>query len=258
MSVYERFELTRTEFPTRPFLIIPAASPHSSRQLSYAQVGTAASELIDSYRRAGYGRGHHIALLLGSRAEFYLHWLAVNAIGATLVPVGAELVDDEMAYLIQHAEVDLVVSLGAVKVVAVEQAPHAMPVAAAPRSATTALDAELDAAAIVFTSGSTGRPKGCVLSNQYFLSFGSWYRDLGGRCALRPGQERFITPLPPNHVNALAFSSMGALMTGGCIVQVDRFRSSEWWELVRETGATVMHYLVFDLTDLKRQLRARH
>lgn len=40
-----------------------------------------------------------------------------------------------------------------------------------------------------------------------------------------------------------SFSSMGAMMTGGTIVQVDRFRSGQWWELVRETGATVMHYL---------------
>ncbi len=100
-----------------------------------------------------------------------------------------------------------------------------------------------DSAAIVFTSGSTGRPKGCVLSNSYFLTFGRWYRDLGGRCTLRPGQERLITPLPLNHVNALAFSCMGMVLTGGCIIQLDRFRSETWWETVHGTHATVMHYL---------------
>jgi acyl-CoA synthetase (AMP-forming)/AMP-acid ligase II len=117
---------------------------------------------------------------------------------------------------------------------------HNLPSAVAPRSSA---EGNGDRAAIVFTSGSTGQPKGCVLSNEYFLTFGRWYRDLGGRCALRIGCERIITPLPPNHVNALAFSSMGAIMTGGCIVQLDRFRSDQWWQAVRESRASVMHYL---------------
>jgi acyl-CoA synthetase (AMP-forming)/AMP-acid ligase II len=44
-------------------------------------------------------------------------------------------------------------------------------------------------------------------------------------------------------VNALAFSSMGMILTGGCIIQLDRFRSSNWWSMVAESRATVMHYL---------------
>jgi acyl-CoA synthetase (AMP-forming)/AMP-acid ligase II len=52
-----------------------------------------------------------------------------------------------------------------------------------------------------------------------------------------------ITALPLNHVNALAFSSMGMILTGGCIVQLDRFKSAEWWSTVIESRATLMHYL---------------
>ena len=33
---------------------------------------------------------------------------------------------------------------------------------------------------------------------------------------VRPDVERFITPLPLNHMNALAFSSMAAILSGGC------------------------------------------
>jgi acyl-CoA synthetase (AMP-forming)/AMP-acid ligase II len=41
----------------------------------------------------------------------------------------------------------------------------------------------------------------------------------------------------------MAFSSMVMLLTGGCIVQLDRFHPSTWWESVRDSGATIAHYL---------------
>ncbi len=252
-SVRGAFERARAGFGSNPFIRIPGGCPGGPLSFTFEEAGQRIEHIAEKYRRAGYGGGHHVALLLESRAEFYLHWLALNAIGVTLVPIGADLVAEEVRGLLQHGDVDLVVCLPsraaflerivqhgpATKIARLESGDEPLPEAPEPRSG----GAAGGAAAIVFTSGSTGAPKGCLLSNEYFLRFGRWYRDLGGRCSLRAGQERFITPLPPNHVNALAFSSMGAIMTGGCIVQLDRFRPGQWWELVRESGATVMHYL---------------
>jgi acyl-CoA synthetase (AMP-forming)/AMP-acid ligase II len=98
-------------------------------------------------------------------------------------------------------------------------------------------------AALLYTSGTTGKPKGCVLTNEYFLIFGDWYQGLGGLCALENGAERLITPLPLNHMNALACSFVAMLSTGGCIVQLDRFHPRSWWQSVRDSRATVLHYL---------------
>jgi acyl-CoA synthetase (AMP-forming)/AMP-acid ligase II len=50
--------------------------------------------------------------------------------------------------------------------------------------------------AILFTSGTSGPPKGCVLTNEYVMTAGAWYRDLGGALTLRPAQERLLNPLP--------------------------------------------------------------
>ena len=77
--------------------------------------------------------------------------------------------------------------------------------------------------ALLYTSGTTGRPKGCILPNEYFLWAGHWYAGLGGLCEIRPGAERMITPLPLTHMNAMACSTMCMLLTGGCLVAVDRF-----------------------------------
>ena len=52
-----------------------------------------------------------------------------------------------------------------------------------------------------------------------------------------------VTPLPLTHMNAMAYSAMAMVLTGGCLVQLDRFHPGSWWQTVRDTGATVVHYL---------------
>ncbi|MEC7803486.1 MAG: AMP-binding protein, partial [Pseudomonadota bacterium] len=114
---------------------------------------------------------------------------------------------------------------------------------AAPTPSRTEAASNTTEAALLYTSGTTGQPKGCVISNEYFIGLGQWYQDEGGYCALEPGQERLITPLPVNHMNSLACSTMAMIMTGGCIVQLDRFHPSTWWQSVRDSRSTIVHYL---------------
>ncbi|HEY7776042.1 MAG TPA: AMP-binding protein, partial [Kineobactrum sp.] len=97
--------------------------------------------------------------------------------------------------------------------------------------------------ALLYTSGSTGKPKACILDNRYFTFAGEWYNALGGLATLRYGQERLLTPLPLTHMNAMAVSTMAMIMSAGCIVQLDRFHPREWWQTVRESDATIVHYL---------------
>jgi acyl-CoA synthetase (AMP-forming)/AMP-acid ligase II len=82
-----------------------------------------------------------------------------------------------------------------------------------------------------------------VLSNHYFLRAGEWYATICGLCTLREGVERMVTPLPLTHMNAMAYSAMAMVMTGGCLVQLDRFHPTSWWQTVRDSRATVVHYL---------------
>jgi acyl-coenzyme A synthetase/AMP-(fatty) acid ligase len=126
-----------------------------------------------------------------------------------------------------------------VDVVHCDELPHA-PLAAPYAHEAPGLATEC---ALLYTSGTTGRPKGCRLGNEYFLRAGRWYAELDGVCAVRPGQERIITPLPLNHVNAMAFSTMVVLTAGGCLVQLDRFHPKTWWDSVRTSRATIVHYL---------------
>jgi acyl-coenzyme A synthetase/AMP-(fatty) acid ligase len=115
-------------------------------------------------------------------------------------------------------------------------APFAAPLAQQPVDVATEC-------ALLYTSGTTGRPKGCILPNRYFLHAGAWYAGIGGLAQLHAGEERMLTPLPLVHMNAMAYSTLAMVLTGGCLVPLDRFHPKTWWDSVRESKATVVHYL---------------
>lgn len=221
--------------------------------LTYADALARVEQLVERYGSAGVCSGHRVMLALDNRPEFFLQFFALNALGAGVVPVNPDLRHAELTYMIGHAEPVLAVAVDDYVERLIEAAKAAevvMPVIgcdevipefrrAPPRDRAEPLRRE---AAMLYTSGTTGRPKGCVLSNLYFLHAGEWYRKTGGLCELRDG-ERMITPLPLFHMNAMACSSMAMLSVGGCLTNLDRFHPSSWWDSVRESGATCLHYL---------------
>ncbi|HCL85148.1 MAG TPA: long-chain fatty acid--CoA ligase [Comamonadaceae bacterium] len=247
-------------FGDRPLLVAPPnltrAYDPEGRTITYAQAADTVQKLMALYRQAGYGQGHRIALLLENRLEHMLHKLAMNALGICCVPVNPDYRPRELAYLIDHAHVDLVVVLqsrqadwqaGAREAtlqppaVLFERFDTGLPPAPIPATDWTP---EADTpASILYTSGTTGRPKGCVLSHRYELAAGAYYATRGGLVDFRPEGERIYNPLPLFHVNASILSFQAALLTGSCQIQTDRFQPTRWWQEVRETRATIVHYL---------------
>ena len=289
-SVHELFAATAARTPQAEFLCVePATARHygiAPGAIGWAQAAARIERLRAAYAAAGYGHGHRVGLLLENRPAFFLHWFALNALGASVVPIGAEMRAAELAYLIGHSEICLAVALperagdlrAAARDAGVDLAVVApdfdAPGLDAPGfdgsgsdvsgSDASGLDASGDAAppaarcapprahepvgvatecALLYTSGTTGRPKGCMLSNDYFLRAGRWYAALDGLGAVRRDAERVITPLPLSHMNAMAFSTMLVLTAGGCLVQLDRFHPGSWWQSVRDSRATIAHYL---------------
>ena len=259
-TVYQAFAERARRQPDAEFLCVEPVTAQAygiaPGTLRYGEVLERIEELRGRYAAAGYGRGHRAGLLLDNRPAFFLHWFALNALGVSMVPINAELRSAELRYLLAHSELCLAISLperieslreaadpAAVPVLLPPD--HAGPVPPAPRPAPKAAETITRASecALLYTSGTTGRPKGCVLSNDYYLLAGEWYATIGGLCTLREGQERMVTPLPLTHMNAMAYSAMAMVITGGCLVQLDRFHPGSWWQTVRDTRATVVHYL---------------
>ena len=256
-TVHETFEAIAARYPNRPMLCVVRETARiygiEAGETTYAEARHAIEQLRGHYAEAGYGPGHRVGLLVENRPAFLWNWLALNALGASIVPINPDLRAAELAYLIEHSEMVLAVAIPAragdlreaageagrdLAVIAPDGAPPPAPFPATRE--TRAADIE---AAVLYTSGTTGAPKGCVLTNTYFTHCGEWYRGMGGLCALGAGTERMLTPLPLFHMNALACSVMAMLATGGCLTVLDRFHPRSWWDSVRESGATCIHYL---------------
>ncbi|MEM5452566.1 AMP-binding protein [Burkholderia sp. JPY164] len=260
-SVRAAFDATSDRYPAHPFLHIPAQATAGyggqAVDWEYGEAALRVQALEADFREAGLTRGHRVAVMLDNRAEFFLCWLALNGIGVSIVPLNAEHSAAEMAHVLRDSAAVMVVTLEGRRA-ALEPALHlalagtdrALPPVCclgddAPRVPVLpgTFAASTDECALVYTSGSTGLPKGCMLSNAYMLAFGRWYLSLGGLCAIEPGAERLITPLPLVHMNALACSSMAMILSGGCIIQLDRFHPGTWAQTVAQSGATIVHYL---------------
>lgn len=262
-TIADAFLRATAAYGPRSLLAVPANPGRSydpqGREISYAEAAALVAGLVQRYRAAGYGLGHRVALFLESRPEHMLHKLALNTLGVCVVPVNPYYRPRELAYLIDHARVDLVMALPtrlpAVQA-ALAEARHQPPIfttnstpdgtAPLPAAASPAQVGKPQAdtpASILYTSGTTGQPKGCVLSHRYELAAGDWYARRGGMAAIREGQERLYNPLPLFHVNASILSFYCMLLTGGCQVQTDRFAPARWWQEVCESRATIVHYL---------------
>ncbi|MBV9116062.1 MAG: AMP-binding protein [Acetobacteraceae bacterium] len=247
-SVAAAFAASAERGPDRVFLhVLPeTASAYgiAAGDITYGAAAETIGRLRRAYAEAGYGRGHRVGLMLENRPAFFLHWFALNGLGVSVVPLSTALRSAELDYLVRHSEIALaVVARGHRPDVACPaMAEDAPPPPAARRLDPWPTPDEATECGLLYTSGTTGRPKGCVLSNGYFLRTGEWYNGIGGLCALRP-DDRLLTPLPLNHVNAMAFSAMAMILVGGCLIQLDRFHPRTWWESVCASGATIIHYL---------------
>jgi acyl-CoA synthetase (AMP-forming)/AMP-acid ligase II len=258
-TVAAAFESAATHWAGRPFVeVLPETAAIyglAPMVLGYSEAAQTIAQLRADYAAAGYGHGHRVGLLLDNRPAFLLHWFALNGLGVSVVPINADLRAAELEYLVDHSEIVLAVALQprhADLQRAAQTSGHVLalmadgdkppPAAKSPLLASRAPDIHSECA-LLYTSGTTGRPKGCVLSNRYFLLAGAWYAGLDGLAALRPGEDRMLTPLPLVHMNAMACSTMAMVLTGGCLVLLDRFHPRTWWDNVRLSGATVVHYL---------------
>ncbi|MBL8266693.1 AMP-binding protein, partial [Steroidobacter sp.] len=243
------FEQASQTYATGDFLQVPAHEDVPLTRLTYGEARIETDRLSATLQSLGFQPGHRVALALGNTADFFLYFLALNRLGCSIVPINAAMSRDELRYVLAHADI----SAAFVRSAYVQRLSEAMPpgrpvvdvqqqrdVLIGPYGEPTAMP---DEAALLYTSGTTGTSKGCVLTDSYFSQIGTHYTTLGGYCSFRPGVERLATPLPVTHMNALGCSFMAMLLTGGCLIQLDRFHPSSWWNTIRDTRATCFHYL---------------
>jgi len=258
-TLYQTLQKNTQRFPDHSAYSVPPMAGRSYHpdgwEVTYRDTLSQVDQMKAVYAQAGYGIGHRVAILFEQRPEFVFHYFALNALGVSVVPINPDYRVEEIQYVVEHSESSLIVGVdsraqdldgvvkllgGACSRVSFDHFPAQLPA-----SRTKALAGEPNAeteAALLYTSGTTGKPKGCILTNEYFHSFGACYLGLGGALTMHEGSERLLNPLPLHHANCLSISMPAMLMSGGCLIFTDRFHASTWWQDLVASRATVVQF----------------
>jgi carnitine-CoA ligase len=219
-----------------------------------------AAKAGNAIRSLGIQKGDRVALMLPNIPEFLYIWLGLNSIGISIVPINTYYKEKETAYLVNHSEVKCIIThqdyysiFEAIKndcpnvqslviVGSEEWQQNGINYKQLVEKQSTILPnvpvSQDDEASILYTSGTTGLPKGCVQTHAYYLIAGKRYSE-----HLRlTSEDCVLTPLPLFHMNPQILSTMGSLWVGARLALLDRFHPTNWWQSLRESGATVFHY----------------
>lgn len=258
-TLYQALVSAAARWPDAGLLAVPprAHRPYLSQgaEITFSQALATVDVLADAWGCAGWGPGHRVALALDNHPAHVLHFLALNRLGVSQVPVNPYYLLPELEYLLAHSEADIALALpwhvekisaaGSLSVLEWDDAsdPGAFTPPPPPRpagSGTPGLHSEI---ALIYTSGTTARPKGAIIDNAYALAVGRCYAEHGGALTVREGVERIFVPLPYFHVNAGINTLALALLKGVCMIVPDRFHSDSFWTDITITRASAMHYL---------------
>jgi fatty-acyl-CoA synthase len=224
-----------------------------TRRTTYADLGKRAARLAGALRALGVQADQRVATFMWNNAEHLETYLAVPSMGAVLHTLNIRLFPDQLIYIAEHAEDDVVIVDGSLvpllaKVLReFKTVRHVIVVgpgdltaladagkelhsyedllAAAPESYDWPQDIdERSAAAMCYTSGTTGNPKGVVYSHRT-MYLHSMAVCTGNGMGLSSA-DKVLPVVPMFHANAWGLP-YAALMAGAPLLMPDRFLQSE-------------------------------
>jgi fatty-acyl-CoA synthase len=224
-----------------------------ARRASYVQVVRRAAQLAGALRELGVTGDQRVATFQWNNQEHLEAYLAIPAMGAVMHTLNLRLPPDQVSWIANHAQDDVVIVDGSLvpvlaralpemktirHVVVVGEAdispldlagkgvhPYHELLAAQPENFDWPTDVdERSAAAMCYTSGTTGNPKGVAYSHRsvYLHSMCGCTGEVAG---LTPS-DRMLPVVPMFHVNAWGLP-YAALMSGASLIMPDRFLQPE-------------------------------
>ncbi|WP_194817275.1 long-chain fatty acid--CoA ligase [Nocardia sp. XZ_19_385] len=218
------------------------------RTMTYREVGADAARLANALRGMGIGEGDRVGTFMWNNNEHLVAYIGVPAMGAVLHALNIRLFPEQLVYVANHAEDQVVIVDGTLLPMFAQYLPNLKTVrhvivangdaAALPapegvqvHSYTERLAAQSDsfdfpvidersAAAMCYTSGTTGDPKGVVYSHR-----SNWLHAMQ---VCQPssmgfsGADNVLAIVPMFHANAWGLP-YAALMSGANVLMPDRF-----------------------------------
>lgn len=226
-------------------------------ELTYGEFSSQVNRLSQVFLNFGVKKGSHITLHLPNNLEFIVSWFALANIGAIMVPTNILSTSEEMEYILNHSESELLITEKEYieKFTKIqERLPYLQQILLArydgeerkdqnlsrlitlakDEAPTIPLDSE-DVAAMLYTSGTTSKPKGVQITHANYIFTGEM---MSKSIRLRPEDRQFLV-LPLFHGNAQYYSTMSAFVVGGSVALTERFSASKYFKQAKRLGVTV-------------------
>jgi fatty-acyl-CoA synthase len=235
---------------------VSTATPDGMRTESFGELGGRVARLANGLRSLGITGDQRVGTFQWNNAEHLEAYLAVPAMGAVLHTLNIRLFPEQLTYIANHAEDQVVIVDGSLVPLLAPLLPtfetvrHVL--VAGPDAASADLDSlrasgkdvllyedvlagqpetfdwpeidEYDAAAMCYTSGTTGNPKGVVYSHR-----SAYLHSMAVGMAVTAGltwEDRVLPVVPMFHANAWGLP-YASLMVGASLVMPDRWLQAE-------------------------------
>ena len=255
-----------------PFLIwAPFDAP--SRTWRYGEFHAAVGALAAGLASRGVKCGDPVLIHLDNCIEAMLAWFACVELGAIAVTTNTRSAGAEMNYFAGHCGAVAAITQPAyaemvsahcrdLRWIAVTSHDAGAPPSHAPSRADSfeALFADpadrprraTDPSAfcsVQYTSGTTSRPKGVVWTHANAL----WGGRIGSELLHLQADDATLVYLPLYHTNAISYSTLSTLWSGGTLVLHPKFSASRFWDAIVRHGCTWFVGIPFSLLALVKQ-----
>jgi len=248
-------ELAAQRFGDRTFL------QFDTSEISFADMDRKSAQVANGLSELGIRNGDRVAIMLDNCPEYVISWFGISRLGAVEVSLNTAFKGVILRYILENSGTAAVI-LDAKYLPVVEAERPALPSlkrlivvngtdgnapTAASRyeefsaSATSFVSTvtPVDVAMLGYTSGTTGPSKGAMVPHNRIVKTAEdvvGFRNIGT-------QDNLYTCLPLFHGNAKYHTVMPALVAGCRMTLGRRFSASQFWDEVRNCGATQFNYL---------------
>jgi acyl-CoA synthetase (AMP-forming)/AMP-acid ligase II len=218
---------------------------------TYFQIGERVNRLANALARSGVSKGDRVAMLNVNCNQSIESYFATAKLGAIFVPLNFRAKADELAYMIDNAEVRVLFAgsryLDTIRgllpqlqtlqrCISIEGHDEGEYEATVNGSSPEEFVSEVgddDVTILMYTSGTTGRPKGVPLRHSAFVSY-----VLDNVDPASPEiEERNLLTVPLYHVAGIQ-AMLAAIYGGRTLVLMRQFEVKEWMEAVQRERAT--------------------